>query len=122
MYYPLTDIQADFEINRSIRYQITAKRNYFHRRGVQQQWVAFSKKNTKKLNILFCSSVILESNLYRRFYIMKHAGCPLDYGWIAVLDGPTAGVCDVWEKLRGPYPRILYSSTGTSQRAIIAKN
>ena len=49
---------------------------------------------------------------------MKHAGCPLDYGWIAVLDGPTVGVCDVWEKLRGPYPRILYSSTGTSQRAI----
>ena len=32
MHYPLTDIQADFEINRLIRYQITAKRNYFHRR------------------------------------------------------------------------------------------
>ena len=34
MHYPgpLTDIQADFEINRSVRYRNTAKRNYFHRR------------------------------------------------------------------------------------------
>ena len=32
MHYPLTDIQADFEINRLISYQITAKINYFHRR------------------------------------------------------------------------------------------
>ena len=28
----LTDIQADFEINRAVRYRNTAKRNYFHRR------------------------------------------------------------------------------------------
>ena len=28
---PLTDFQADFEINQPIRYQITAKTNYFHR-------------------------------------------------------------------------------------------
>ena len=28
----LTDIQEDFEINRPVRYQVTAKRNYFHRR------------------------------------------------------------------------------------------
>ena len=28
MYYPLTDIQASFEINRPIRYQNTAKKNY----------------------------------------------------------------------------------------------
>ena len=28
MHHPLTDIQADFEINRLTRYQITAKRNY----------------------------------------------------------------------------------------------
>ena len=32
MHHPLTDIQADFEINRLVRYQITAKRNYLHRR------------------------------------------------------------------------------------------
>ena len=32
MHYPLTDIQADFEINRAVRYRNTAKRNYFHRR------------------------------------------------------------------------------------------
>ena len=32
MHYHLTDIQADFEINRHNRYQITAKGNYFHRR------------------------------------------------------------------------------------------
>ena len=29
MHYPLTDIQADFEINRPVRYRNTAKRNYF---------------------------------------------------------------------------------------------
>ena len=32
MHYPLTDNQADFEINRPVRYQITAKKNYFHSR------------------------------------------------------------------------------------------
>ena len=32
MHYILTDIQAVFEINRPVRYLITAKRNYFHRR------------------------------------------------------------------------------------------
>ena len=32
MHYPWTDIQADFGINQTIRYQITAKRNYLHRR------------------------------------------------------------------------------------------
>ena len=37
MHYSLTDIQADFEINRPIRYQITAKRNYFHRRQTDRQ-------------------------------------------------------------------------------------
>ena len=29
MHYPVTDIQADFEINLPVRYQITGKRNYF---------------------------------------------------------------------------------------------
>ena len=29
MHYPLTDIQADFEINRPVRYRNTAKRNYW---------------------------------------------------------------------------------------------
>ena len=32
MHYRLTDIQAEFEINRPVRYQITAKRSYSHRR------------------------------------------------------------------------------------------
>ena len=32
MHHPITDIQADLEINRPVRYQITAKINYFHRR------------------------------------------------------------------------------------------
>ena len=32
---PLMDIQADFEINRPIRYLIAAKRNYFHRRQTE---------------------------------------------------------------------------------------
>ena len=45
-----SDIQAEFEIDRPIRYQITAKRNYFHKRPtdgqirhVPQQWVVLSK-------------------------------------------------------------------------------
>ena len=33
---PPTDIQADVEINRPIRYQINAKINYFHRRSDAQ--------------------------------------------------------------------------------------
>ena len=37
MHYPLTDIQADFEINRPVRYRNTAKRNYFHRRQTDGQ-------------------------------------------------------------------------------------
>ena len=37
MHHPLTDVQADFEINRPIRYQITAKINYFHRRQTEGQ-------------------------------------------------------------------------------------
>ena len=32
MHHPLTDSQADFEMNRPTRYQITAKRNSWHRR------------------------------------------------------------------------------------------
>ena len=37
MHYPQTDIQTDFEINRPVRYQFTAKRNYFHRRQTDGQ-------------------------------------------------------------------------------------
>ena len=37
MHYLLTDIQANFEINRPIRYQITEKGNYFHRRQIDGQ-------------------------------------------------------------------------------------
>ena len=32
MHYPISDIQVEFEDNRPIRYQITAKRNCFYRR------------------------------------------------------------------------------------------
>ena len=35
--YPLTDIQADFEINRPVRYRYTAKGNYFHTRQTDGQ-------------------------------------------------------------------------------------
>ena len=37
MHRPLTDIQADFEINRPVRYRNTAKINYFHRRQTDRQ-------------------------------------------------------------------------------------
>ena len=37
MHCALTDIQADFEINRHVRYRNTAKRNYFHRRQTDGQ-------------------------------------------------------------------------------------
>ena len=40
MHYPLTDIQADFGVNRPIRYQVTAKGNYLHRQtdGTTDGW------------------------------------------------------------------------------------
>ena len=43
---PLTDIQADFEINRPVRYRNAAKRNYFHKRTDRRTdgQVVFSKK------------------------------------------------------------------------------
>ena len=46
MHYLLTDIQADFEINRSVRYRNTAKRNYFHRRQTSRTIIGsfFDKK------------------------------------------------------------------------------
>ena len=52
MHYPLTDIQADFEINQPVRYQITTKRNYFHGRQTDGQRSFFSKKEkaTKKVH------------------------------------------------------------------------
>ena len=31
MQYPISDIQANFGINRYVRYQVIAKRNYLHR-------------------------------------------------------------------------------------------
>ena len=37
MHYPLTDIQADFEINLPVRYRTTAKINYFRRRQTVRQ-------------------------------------------------------------------------------------
>ena len=47
MHYPPTDIQADFEINRLIRYQCTAKK--ILQTDGQQKVVFFKKrKNTKK--------------------------------------------------------------------------
>ena len=66
MHYPLTDIQVDFEINRPVRYQMTVKRNYFHRRltdrrtdgrtNVQTSRTTtigsfFRKKNTKSIDL-----------------------------------------------------------------------
>ena len=49
MHCPVTDIQADFEINWPVRYRNTAKRNYFHRRTDSTRSF-FSKKGktTKK--------------------------------------------------------------------------
>ena len=35
MHYTLTDIQDEFEIDRHVRYQIAAKRNYVHRRQTE---------------------------------------------------------------------------------------
>ena len=55
MHYLLTDIQTDFEINRPVRYQITTKRNYLHKRQTDGQTSRMTtigsflkkKKNTK---------------------------------------------------------------------------
>ena len=54
MNYPLTDIQTDFQINRPIRYQITAIRNYFHKRQTDVAYDNkryFFQKNKKLLKI-----------------------------------------------------------------------
>ena len=55
MHFPLTDIEAYFEINRLVKYQITAKRNYLHRRTDVAYdnkghffWKKKEEKNTKK--------------------------------------------------------------------------
>ena len=54
MHYPLTDIQADFEINRPMRYQATEKRNYLHRRtDVAYDNRFFSEKKKKILKSHF---------------------------------------------------------------------
>ena len=37
MHYPLTDVQADFEINQPVRYRSTEKRSYFHRRQTDRR-------------------------------------------------------------------------------------
>ena len=37
MHSPLTDIQANFELNGLVRHRNTAKRNYFHRRQTDRQ-------------------------------------------------------------------------------------
>ena len=37
MHCPLTDIRADSEINRPVRYRNTVKRNYFHRQQTNGQ-------------------------------------------------------------------------------------
>ena len=67
MHYPVTDIQADFEINRPVRYQMTAKRHYFRRRQTdrqpdgqtraRQQYVVFSKKKSKNHPLIYPATV-----------------------------------------------------------------
>ena len=51
MHHPLTDIQADFEMNRPTRYHIITKRNYgwTDRRRVLQQYVVFFEKKILKI-------------------------------------------------------------------------
>ena len=72
MHYPISHIQANFGINRSIRYQVTAKRNYLHIR-TNDRWTDgqtdgrtdgqtrrtttirfFFRKKKKKYNLLPC--------------------------------------------------------------------
>ena len=48
MHYPLTDIQADFEIKWPTRYQITAKRNYLHRRQTDRQTDRSTHRRTRR--------------------------------------------------------------------------
>ena len=55
MHYLLTDIEADFEINRPVRHQITVKRNYFHRRQTDNQ----TDRQTDRL-----TNVTYENNRY----------------------------------------------------------
>ena len=61
MHCPLTGIQADFEINRPVRYRNTAKITYFHRRQTdrrtdgQTDIGCFSRKEKNTKNNLVVS-------------------------------------------------------------------
>ena len=63
MHFCLTYNQADFEINRPVRYQITAKKKYFHRRTDGQTsrtttiGSCFSKKEKNTKNRLLDQTV-----------------------------------------------------------------
>ena len=48
MHYPLTDIQADCVINRPVRYQNTAKRNYIHRLQTDRQTIGRTDGQTSR--------------------------------------------------------------------------
>ena len=48
MHYPLTNIHPDFGINRPIRNQINAKRNYVHKRTDGQTDVAYDNNRYLK--------------------------------------------------------------------------
>ena len=88
MHYPLTDIQANFEINRSVRYRNTVKRNYFHRRQTSRTTTIGSffekKKNTKNdmVSQMACAKKLGEpfmAHLEIRHYTVHYLSAKLSY-------------------------------------------
>ena len=66
MHYPLTDIQADFEINRPVRYQFIVKTIYFHRRQTDRQTDGRTDRRTTTIGSFF-----QKKNINNNFYELK---------------------------------------------------
>ena len=63
------DIQADFEINLLIRYQITTKRNYFHRRQTDGR-IDGQKSRTTTISSFFQQKKVLQIRIILENYTL----------------------------------------------------
>ena len=67
MHYPISDLQANFEINRSVRYQVTAKRNYLHRQT--EKTTKNNRRNYDRSHHLKIHKLTINMFLYIIFFI-----------------------------------------------------
>ena len=62
--------------------------------------------------VMQCRRFVNLDNLHRRFYIMTHDGCPLDNGWLSVVDVMVNFRCS---QETGTPPLFFYTNIGTKQ-------